>query len=315
MTPRTVAEAGPELRPVEAAPASRPAAAPVLPAILLIVAAVALFSLSDTLAKLLRGSLPAVEIAWLRYVTFTGFAVALVARNRFAGLRPRRPGLQVLRGLTLLGSAMLFITGLSFLQIAEATSISFVAPAFITALSIPFLGEVVGVRRWAAVLVGLAGVLVVIRPGAGVVQAGALFPLGSALCWAASVVITRKMGTSDRAETTLLWSAATGLAVLTIAVPFGIVPPSPAQAAIGLTLGVVSSLGQYLVILAYRRAAASVLAPFSYAQLLFASVMGYLFFGAVPDRATLLGAAVIIASGLYTAHRERVRARERRLAG
>lgn len=294
-------------------PAAAPPPASALPAILLVIAAVALFSLSDTLAKVLRGTLPAVEVAWLRYVTFVGFALALTARSRFAGLRPRRPALQVVRGLALLGSAVLFITGLSHLPVAEATSISFVAPAFITALSIPFLGEVVGIRRWAATLVGLTGVLVVIRPGAGVLQGGALFPLLSALCWAAAVVVTRRIGTADRSETTLFWSAATGLVVLTLMVPFGWVQPTPAQLGIGLLLGIISSAGQYMVVLAYRRAAASLLAPFSYAQLLFATGMGFMVFGAVPDGTTLLGAAIIIASGLYTAHRERVRAKERRV--
>jgi drug/metabolite transporter (DMT)-like permease len=283
-----------------------------LPAILLVLASVALFSVGDVLAKLLRQSLPAAEIAWLRYLAFAALALALAGRGRSAaGLRPRRPGLQLLRGLTLLGSAVFFITGLAYLPVAEATAIVFVSPTFITALSVVFLGEVVRARRWAAVLAGFLGVLVVIRPGWGSVQAAALFPLASALCWAATIVITRKMGTAERAETTLLWSACTGLLVLTAVVPFGFVPPSPGQVGVGLALGLCSSLGQYLVILAYRRAAASALAPFSYAQMLSSTLLGYAAFGAVPDRATLLGAAVIVLSGLYTAHRERVRARER----
>jgi drug/metabolite transporter (DMT)-like permease len=272
---------------------------------------VALFSVGDVLAKLLRQSLPAAEIAWLRYVAFAGLALVLAGRGRSAGLRPRRPGLQLLRGLTLLGSATFFITGLAHLPVAEATAIVFVSPTFITALSVVFLGEVVRVRRWAAVLAGFLGVLIVMRPGAGSIQAAALYPLASALCWAATIVITRKMGTAERAETTLLWSACTGLLVLTAVVPFDFVPPTLGQVGIGLALGLCSSIGQYLVILAYRRAAASVLAPFSYAQLLSSTLLGYLAFSAVPDRATLLGAAVIILSGLYTAHRERVRARER----
>jgi drug/metabolite transporter (DMT)-like permease len=283
----------------------------VLPAILLVVASVALFSVGDVLAKLLRQSLPATEIAWLRYLAFAGLAVLLAGRGRFAGLRPRRPGLQVLRGLFLLASALSFITGLAYLPVAEATAIVFVSPTFITALSIVFLGEVVGIRRWAAVLVGLLGVVIVIRPGGDSIQAAALFPLASALSWAAAIVITRKMGTAERSETTLLWSACTGLLVLTAVVPFGFVPPSLGQVGIGLALGLCSSVGQYLVILAYRRAAASMLAPFSYVQLLSSTLLGYAVFSAVPDRATLLGAAVIVLSGLYTAHRERVRARER----
>ncbi len=292
-------------------PPVAPVNAPVLPAILLVLCAVVLFSLSDVLAKLLRQGLPAVEIAWLRYIVFAGFAVLLTGRRRFAGLRPRRPVLQVLRGLGLVGSAVLFISGLGYLPVAEATAINFVSPAFITALSIPFLGEVVGVRRWAAVLVGLAGVLIVIRPDPGALQAAAAFPLLSALCWAATIIITRRMGATDRTETTLFWSALTGLAVLTAMVPFDFVLPTPGQMGIALVLGLCASVGQYLVILAYRLVPASLLAPFSYAQILSSTGLGYLVFGAVPDRATLIGAAVVILSGLYTAHRERVRVRER----
>jgi len=284
----------------------------VLPAILLVIAAVVLFSLSDVLAKLLRESLPAVEIAWLRYVTFAGLAAVLAARGRFAGLWPRRPGLQILRGLAVLGSAVLFITGLGYLPVAEATAINFVSPAFITALSIPFLGEAVGVRRWAAVLVGLLGVVIVIRPGAGAVQPAAAFPLLTALCWAVAIIATRRMGTSERAETTLLWTALIGLAVLTAWVPFDFVPPGARQIGIGLVLGVCASVGQYLVILAYGRAQASMLAPFSYVQLLSSTAIAYSVFGTIPDRVTLLGAAVIVLSGLYTAHRERIQARKRR---
>ncbi len=290
------------------------APAPVSPAILLVLCAVMLFSLSDVLAKLLRQSLPAVEIAWLRYLVFAGFGALLAGRSRFAGLRPRRPALQALRGLGLVASSVLFISGLGYLPVAEATAISFISPAFITALSIPFLGEVVGIRRWAAVLAGLAGVLIVIRPGAGALQAAAAFPLLSALCWAATIVITRRMGAADRTETTLFWSALTGLAVLTALVPFGFVLPTPGQAGIALALGACASVGQYLVILAYRLVPASMLAPFSYAQILSSTGLGYFVFGAVPDRATFVGAAVVILSGFYTAHRERVRVLERRAA-
>lgn len=324
MTAHDGAAARPSLSEVAESPPTSPTASvaqdpaepaqPVLVAILLVLSAVALFSLSDVLAKLLRQSLPAAEIAWLRYFVFVGFATVLCARNRFRGLRPRRPVLQVLRGLGLVGSAVLFIAGLGFLPVAEATAVSFVSPAFITALSIPFLGEVVGIRRWAAVLVGLVGVLIVIRPGAGAFQTAALFPLLSALCWAATIIITRRMGATDRTETTVLWSALTGFLVLTALAPFGFVLPGPGQLGIAAVLGVCASVGQYLVILAYRRVAASLLAPFSYAQILSSTALGYLVFGSVPDRATLLGAAVVIGSGLYTAHRERVRARERSAA-
>jgi drug/metabolite transporter (DMT)-like permease len=275
------------------------------------VIAVFLFSISDTFAKYLReASLPAAEIAWLRYFIFVLFGLALTARRHITTLWPKRPRLQIARGITLVGSAVLFMAGLAQLQMAEASAISFVAPAFITALSIPLLGERVGIRRWLGTLAGLLGVLVVIRPGAGTLQLAALFPLGSAACWAVTIVITRRMGTSDRSETTLLWSAAVGLLLLTALLPLGFVTPTWREVGLGTLLGIAASSGQYLLILAYRRAAASLLAPFSYIQLLFSGALGYAVFGSIPDAWAFVGAAIIIASGLYIVHRERVRTRE-----
>lgn len=288
----------------------------VLRGVLLIIASVILFSVSDAMSKLLRlHGLPAVEIAWIRYVVFVLFALGLARHGRALRLWPKRLPLQLLRGLTLVGSAVLFVAGLGQLQIAEATAITYVSPGFVTALSILFLGEKVGIRRWAAVLVGFIGVMIVIRPGSGAIQMAAIFPLASALCWAATIVITRRMGAGDLTETTVLWSACTGFAVLSLLVPFVYMPLGLAELGIGLLHGACASVGQYLVIIAYRQAAASVLAPFSYVQLLFSTTLGWLIFAAVPDGGTLLGAAVIIASGLYTVHRERVRARERRMQG
>src|SRR3954471_4276517 len=242
------------------------------PAIAQVVGAVFLFSISDALAKYLReASLPAAEIAWLRYLIFALFGLALTGKRHIMTLRPKRPWLQVLRGVTLVGSAVLFIAGLSYLQMAEASAISFVSPAFITALSVPLLGERVGVRRWAATLVGLLGVLIVIRPGGGALQWAAIFPLSSAGCWAIAIVATRKMGTSDRGETTLLWSASVGLVLLTAGLPFDFVLPTWWEVGICTALGISASTGQYLMILAYRRAPASLLAPFSYIQLICAA--------------------------------------------
>ena len=285
-------------------------AASVWPAIAQVLVGVILFSMSDAMAKYLRETLPSVEIAWLRYVVFVLFGLFLAGRQRFSAVWSKRPALQTLRAVTLLGSSVLFIAGLSQLQMAEASAISFVSPAFITALSVPFLGEQVGVRRWAATLVGLLGVLIVIRPGSDALQLAALFPLGSAACWAVAMVATRKLGAQDRSETTLLWSAVVGLVLLTAMLPFDFVTPTLDDVGIGVCLGIAASAGQYLLILAYRRATASLLAPFSYIQLLSSAALGFLVFGSVPDAMAFLGAAVIIGSGLYIVHRERVRARD-----
>ncbi len=294
-------------------PTPRAESPSVWPAIVQVVCGVFLFSLSDTISKYLReAALPAVEIAWVRYIVFAVFGVVIAGRRRFAGLRPRRASLQVLRALTLLGSSVFFISGLSYLPLAEAAALSFVSPAFITALSVLLLREPVGIHRWAATLVGLGGVLIVIRPGSEALQWAALYPLSSAACWAAAMIVTRVIGATDRSEATLLWSSTVGLLVLTVLLPFNWREPTAAELGLSVLLGVFASSGQYLLILAYRRATASVLAPFSYIQLIASGTLGYLVFGNLPDGAALLGAAVIIASGLYIVYRERVRARQAR---
>ena len=284
--------------------------------IVLSLGATVLFSVGDTIAKLLSTQIPIVEIAWMRYVIFVGFAASLAwrasSRDKTRLLAVKSPAMQIARGLCLVVCGLLFVLGVRQMPLAQATSISFVSPLLITMLSIPILGEVVGLRRWAAVVVGLIGVLVVVRPGTGGFQPAALFGVASAFCWAMALVITRKMSTTERPATTLLWSSGIGLIVLSGLLPFNYAWPTPAQFGLALVLGCVASAGQWMVVLAHRQAPASVLAPFSYVQLLFSIIAGYLVFAAVPDRWTLLGAGIIIASGLYTAHRERVRAAAKR---
>ena len=278
----------------------------------LMVIATVFFACSDVITKVLSGALPPVEIAWLRYVTFTALLIPLALRGaRESALRSRRPGLQVLRGLGMVGSALLFTLGLPFLPVADATAIYFISPILITALAIPFLGEKVGWRRWTAALVGLVGVLIVIRPGTGAFNSAALLPLLGASCWAVAAVATRMMSGTDRTTTTLVYSALVGLAVLTALVPFSWRTPSGWELGLAVVMGVTSTAGHGLVVLAYRHASASMVAPYSYVQLIWAGTLGFMVFGTLPDGYTVLGAGIIAASGLYTAYRERVRAAER----
>ena len=191
----------------------------------------------------------------------------------------------------------------------QATTISFLSPLLVTILSIPLLGEIVGARRWAAVGVGMLGMLIVVRPGMGGFQPAALFGVAGAFCWALALIITRKIAISDAPQTTVLWSAAIGTAVLSAWLPFVAVWPTPKQLLLSLILGVLASGGQWLIILAHRLAPASLLAPFFYGQLLWVTGLGFAVFGNLPDSWTLTGAGIIIASGLYTAHRERARSK------
>jgi len=263
---------------------------------------------SDATSKYLSSTLPSIEIAWIRFLVFVLIMVpAMLPGTPLYALRSRRPGLQLMRAMALLASSLLFISGLRFLPIAEASATSFVSPLFVTALSIFLLGENVGLRRWLATAVGLIGVLIILRPGSGAFHPAAFFPIVSAFAWACTLIMTRMMSGRERTVTTMTWSSVAGLCILSALVPLVWVAPSWHDVLFGILIGVASTAGQWIVVLAFRYADASVLAPFSYTQLLWVSILGFLIFGEVPDVWTVTGAAIIVASGLYTAHRERVR--------
>lgn len=273
----------------------------------LVIGSTVFLACSDAMAKYLAKSLPPVEVAWIRFVVFVVIMAPALLASRGDALRSVKPGIQVLRGLGLVSSSLFFIWGLRFLPIAEASATAFVAPIFVTALSILILAEKVGVRRWIATLVGLLGVLIVVRPGSGAFHMAALFPIVSAFGWACALVLTRQISGADRPVTTMAYSAVVGFAVLSLLVPFAWVAPTWQQILIGVCIGLSSTAGHWIVVLAYRHADASVLAPFTYTQLLWASALGFVMFAEVPDIWTVIGAGVIISSGLYTAHRERIR--------
>jgi drug/metabolite transporter (DMT)-like permease len=276
--------------------------------IAMILASTVFLGVSDVTAKYLSATLPSIEITWIRFVVFALIMIpGMVPGSPVYALRSDRPRFQVMRGVTLLGSSLLFITGLRYLPIAEASATGFVSPLFVTALSIIFLGERVGLRRWVSTAVGLFGVLVILRPGTSAFHAAAFFPVVSALSWASTLIMTRMMSGRDPAITTMTYSSIVGISILTLLVPFVWVAPSWHDLLLGLLIGVASTLGQWIVVLAFRYADASVLAPFQYTQLLWVSILGFLVFGELPDVWTVVGAVFIVASGLYTAHRERVR--------
>lgn len=280
--------------------------------ILLVVASTIFLASSDAVAKILAASIPAIEIVWLRYLSFSLIMLPIALMGGLKNLlHPRRPGLLVLRGFGLLLSALIFVSSLKYLPIAAATAIVFVAPIFVTALSVPFLGERVGPHRWAAALIGLIGVLVIVRPGTSTFDIAAVLPICSAFVWASTLVLTRKMGSADGPVVTLAFAAVIGLAATSIMVPFVWVPPTTEVLALGALVGAASTAGHWMVVLAYRQTDASVLATFSYSQLVWSSLLGVLLFDTFPDRWTILGAALIVASGLYTGYRERIRHRQK----
>jgi drug/metabolite transporter (DMT)-like permease len=263
--------------------------------IALILASTVFLGVSDVTAKYLSATLPSIEIAWMRFLVFALImSPAMLPGSPLYAMRTERLGLQLMRGAALLGSSVIFISGLRFLPIAEASATG-------------FLGERVGVRRWIATALGLIGVLIILRPGTGAFHAAALFPIVSALAWAGTMIMTRMMSGREHALTTMTYSSIVGVGILSALVPFAWVAPSWHDILFGVLIGSASTAGQWIVVLAFRYADASVLAPFSYTQLVWVSILGFVVFGELPDIWTVTGAVFIVGSGLYTAHRERIR--------
>ncbi|MFL5191441.1 MAG: DMT family transporter [Microvirga sp.] len=293
-------------------PPSTPASP--LRGILFLIASTVVFSLADVITKQLASTLPPPEVAWMRYVTFAAFIIPVVLiRGGPALFRSQRPSLQVVRGLGMVGSSIMFIQSLPHLPVADATAIFFVSPILIMALSVLFLGESVGWRRWTAAAVGLIGVMIIVRPGTGAFEPAAFLPILSASSWAVGAVVTRKI-TGDHALTTLAYSASVGSIVLSALMPFNWVTPSGTEIALGLCMGILFAIGHWFVVLAYRHGNASLIAPFSYVQLIWAGTLGYLVFGSLPDSWTITGACLVAMSGFYTAYRERIRAMQKRFS-
>jgi len=265
----------------------------------LMLAAVAVQSCSEAVAKMMTVSLPAIEIAWLRYAVFAFVVVAatLVSGRRLA-LRTPRPAMQMLRSVSAVGAAIFFIMGLSLLPMAEVTAISFMAPLLVTLFSIPILKEVVGIRRWMAVAAGMIGVVMIVKPGTEAFALSALFPLIAAAGWALALVITRLMSVSDQPLVSLTYAALVGFALTSALVPLVWVTPDLRGLLLGLGTGAFGAMAQYLTVEALRHEKASVLAPLFYGSLVWSVLFGYVIFGNLPDAWTYAGAAAIIAAGL-----------------
>jgi len=275
--------------------------------IALMCGAVACFACLDAMAKYLVGHLDTLQVVAMRFVT--AFLVALVVSNpitRPGLLRTTRPGLQVVRGLMLVSTTIFNFFAFRFLQLDEALAILFSTPFLVAILAGPILGEWVGWRRWTAIGIGFIGVLVVIRPGLGGMQWAALLSVAAAILYAGYSIATRMVMRHDSAETTLFCANLVGAVIMLLALPLvWTAPPSPLDFALLLGVGAFGSLGHFLLILAHHRAPASVLSPFIYTQLVWATALGYLIFAHVPSGWTLAGAAIVVASGLYLLNRER----------
>ena len=270
--------------------------------------AVGMFAFMDTGLKLLSPHYPAMQVAAMRALSSLPLVIAYVAwRGAFGSLLRVRWPLHLFRGVLGIGMLSMFSFGLRDLPLAEAYTLVFIAPLMITVLSVPVLGERVDRARWIAIGVGLLGVLVVLRPtGDGLLTLGGLAMLAAAACYSISAVTVRIVGRTDSSESQVFWlMTMVGVGAGAMAAP-GWVAIRPEDAWVLLGVAVTGFFGQLFITEAFRHGEASAIAPLEYSGLAWAVGLDWLLWKTLPDEITLLGAAIIIASGVYLVRRERV---------
>lgn len=257
------------------------------------------FAALDTLIKYLSKGLPLTEVIWVRYAVQTvAIAALFVPRMKQRILRTSNLRLQILRGACLLGASLCVINGLSRLPLTETTAVLFLAPIIITLLSGPVLGERIKPVDWLAVILGFAGVLIIVRPSGGLLTWAILFPIGTACFNAVYQMVTRSFHSAEHPVTTNLYTGLVGMGVLAPVMPFVWQWPEPRQWAVLVAAGLVGALAHYIITKALECSTAAALGPYGYTQLIWAAVLGFLVFGALPDSVTWIGIAVIASSGL-----------------
>ncbi len=272
------------------------------------IAGIASFACMDAIIKWLTESYPVLHVVVLRSWCGLPFLTLIVHfQGGFRRLRSRRPAVHLLRFVFVLGLSLSFFWALSQMKLVDAVALTFVAPILVAILSVPLLGETVGLHRWSAILVGFMGILIMLRPGSGVFQWASLAALVSACCYALLMVTTRRFKATEHSEALMFWPAAgVGLAGLLVA-PAQWVTPSPVDFLLFLLAGMFGSLGIVGLTHAFRLAPAAMVSPFEYTALIWATMLGYLFWGDLPDWYTIIGASIVIGSGLYILYRETIR--------
>lgn len=270
-----------------------------------------MFACLDTTAKWLGLALPAAQLVWVRFLTHTVLASIVLGLWRHpSAFLPKRPALQILRGLFLLSATGFNFYAVRDLRLDQTTAIFFLAPFLVTALAGPFLDEWAGPRRWAAIAVGFLGALLILRPGPTGFQPAMILSVASFISYAFYVLLTRKLAPNESHRSMILIPAVVALVAAT---PFGIaaweMPQSVLQWFLLGCTGIFGGLGHWFLIKAHEHTSAPTLAPFLYTQIVWMVALGYVVFGDVPDVTTLAGAAIIVASGLYLLYREQRAAR------
>lgn len=275
----------------------------------LLVLACLSFSFLDATAKYLIETVPTLQIVWLRFVSHVVLSFLLFRVWKNPSLfRTKRPGLQIIRAFCLLGITIFNFLAVRYLQLAETTAIMFAAPFVITALAGPILGEWAGTRRWIAIVVGFSGVLIVTQPGLGNMHWAAIYSVASMVFYALYAILTRQLtGTDSSAGMLIISGIVAAIAMAPAGIAVWVTPPDIWTWVLLFATGVFGGGGHYLFIMAHRIAPAPVLAPFIYTQIVWMIALGFVIFGDVPTSSTIVGASIVVGSGLYILYRERVR--------
>lgn len=270
--------------------------------ILLILAAGLLLASQDALSKSLTAVYPLLLVVWLRYLSQSVLMLALFApRMGLNLLRTQRPWLQLVRGLSLVAITLLFYSALRFIPLGEATAVIFLAPLVVIVLSATWLKEHISRGLWLSVGVGLLGVLLIVRPGGALFTPAILLPLGAAFCFGLYQLLTRRLSSTDHPATSNFLSALVGTLSVSVLLPWFWQTPTLVDGLLMATLGATAMTGHMLLTHAYRFGSAASLAPFTYVQIVTATVLGMLFFDHTPDLWAILGMVVIILSGFALA--------------
>jgi drug/metabolite transporter (DMT)-like permease len=291
----------------------RPADNPRL-GILMMVSACAVWALHDAASKWLATGYPVFQILFMRSL-FALVPILLLAQRQggLRTLRSARVGAMLGRGALGVVSFTLFLVALPMMPFADVYAIAMAGPLFITALSSLILREHVGWRRWSAVLVGFAAVLVMVQPQGGIVPAAAALLIGSVFFYALAMMATRRLGRSEAAATMSFYSGLLFLATGAATAPFVWIAPDATDFALMAGTGLLAGLAQYCMTQAFRVAPPATVSPFEYTTMVWAVLLGFLIWGDLPSLIVLGGAVVIVLSGLYVLHREAIRMRAARL--
>ena len=279
-------------------------------AILMIVGAVACFSVGDSIAKSLTSRYPIPLLVWARWgAQVLAMLIWLAPKMGTGMVRTRQLRMQLVRGVLLIASSLCFMSALRYMPLADATSLNYLTPTLVIVLAILFLNERITAARVAFVVAGVAGMLMIVQPGADLFKGASLFALASAACYAVYQITTRMLAGEDP-RVTLFYPALVGVAIMTLVWPwFGSeIDVAWVDVALMVTIGVLGTVGHFLFILAFQRAPASALTPFTYVHLVFATMIGWIAFGDLPDGLTFAGMALIAGSGLLLTWHERRRA-------